>query len=379
MKIVVTGAGGLLGWHAAAHVHARNANARFRGETAPFQLVMLDRKGFSDETCLQDAVRGADAVLHFAGVNRAPEEEVVEHGNPAIAETLLRACRAVDAAPHIVYANSVHADADTPYGRSKRKAGEILASFGSCFTDLVLPHIFGERGRPNYNNVTATFIDAVIRGDEPVVNPEGTVHLLYAGHAVETAIESVAYGVEGRVEPTSRPVPVPELLQRVQSFHAAWQTNIYPDLADPFELALFNSYRAALYPDGFPRLLELNSDERGTLFEAVKGGSGGQTFLSWTEPGVTRGNHFHLRKVERFLVLEGEAIIRIRPLLRDEIWEYRVSGSVPAAVDMPTLHTHSIENTGNRPLLTLFWSHELFDPVNPDTYFDPVLKPEEGS
>ncbi len=372
MKIVVTGGGGLLGWHAAARMHARNAAARFRGEPAPFELVVLDRAGFLDAARLCEAMRGADGVLHFAGVNRAPEDEL-ERANPAIAEALVAACRDAGADPHVVYANSVHAEADTPYGRSKRRAGEVLAGGCTRFTDLVLPHIFGERARANYNNVTATFIEAVIRGESPEVNPDGVVELLHAGEAVEAAIAAVTDGVTGRVEPQAQPMRVPDLLERIQAFHAGWQGNIYPDLTDPFDLALFNSYRAALYPDGFPRPLKVNADARGTLFEAVKGGCGGQTFLSWTEPGVSRGDHFHLRKVERFLVLEGEAVIRMRPVLGDDIWEYRVSGDAPAAVDMPTLHTHSIENVGDRPLLTLFWSHELFDPDNPDTYADPVL------
>jgi UDP-2-acetamido-2,6-beta-L-arabino-hexul-4-ose reductase len=137
---------------------------------------------------------------------------------------------------------------------------------------------------------------------------------------------------------------------------------------------LFNSYRAALYPDGFPRPLALNTDARGTLFEAVKGGGGGQTFLSTTKPGVIRGDHFHLNKVERFLVVQGNAVIRIRKFMSDEVLEYHVSGDTPASVDMPTLHTHSIENTGDADLLTLFWTHDLFDPENPDTFADKVLK-----
>jgi UDP-2-acetamido-2,6-beta-L-arabino-hexul-4-ose reductase len=124
----------------------------------------------------------------------------------------------------------------------------------------------------------------------------------------------------------------------------------------------------------FPRPLKLNTDARGTLFEAVKGGGGGQTFLSTTLPGVTRGNHFHLNKVERFLVVQGEAVIRIRKVLSDEVWEYRVCGAQPAYVDMPTLHTHSIENVGETELVTLFWTHDLFDPANPDTFADEVLK-----
>ena len=372
MKLVVTGAAGLIGWHASARLHAYNCAARFKGEPEPFALARLDRAGFADSARLRDAVAGADGVLHFAGVNRAPDEEV-ERANPAIAEALLAACRETGAAPHIVYANSTHAAGDTPYGRGKRRAGEILSGGAGRYTNLVLPHIFGECARPYYNNVTATFIDQVISGETPQVNPDGKVHLLHAGAAAQAAIDAVTSGTTGDLAPEARTVAVPQLLAQLQGFHTARQRNIYPDLSDPFDLALYNSYRTALYPDGFPRKLTLNADRRGVLFEAVKGGGGGQTFLSWTEPGVTRGDHFHLSKVERFLVLEGEAVIRIRRVLGKEVWEYRVDGRVPAAVDMPTLHTHSIENVGARPLLTLFWTHDIFEPSAPDTYADPVL------
>lgn len=373
MKIVVTGARGLIGWHASSRLHAENRAAQFVGGAAPYDVALLDHAGFEDDVSLRSAVAGADAVLHFAGVNRAPED-VVEAANPAIARRLAAACAVAGSTPHIVYANSTHARADTPYGRSKRIAGEILRDAGGLYTDLVLPHIFGECARPRYNNVTATFIEAVIAGEKPNIDPNGAVSLLHAGAAAQAAIDAAISGRSGRIEPPARRTPVPELFDMLAQFHADYEANIYPDLRNPFTLSLFNSYRAALYPKGFPRPLKLNTDSRGTLFEAVKGGGGGQTFLSTTEPGVTRGNHFHLGKVERFLVVQGEAVIRIRKVLDDEVWEYRVSGERPAPVDMPTLHTHSIENTGSTPLLTLFWTHDLFDPGAPDTYFDPVLK-----
>lgn len=373
MKIVVTGAAGLLGWHAAARLHARNCAERFRGSSESVALVPLGRRGYCDPSQLRAAVEDADAVLHFAGVNRGTEADVAD-GNPRIAEALVAACRETGSQPHIVYANSTHAANDTIYGRSKRRAGEILAESASRFTDLVLPHIFGECARPNYNNVTATFIDRVIAGVQPEVTPGAQVHLLHAGEAAELAIQSVLGGRTGELRPDGRPTEVAELLERLVHMHRAYCANLFPDLSEAFDVALFNTYRAALYPGGFPRQLKLNTDPRGTLYEASRsGGGGGQTFLSWTHPGITRGNHFHLGKVERFLVLEGEAIIRIRRVLEEEVWEYRVSGDQPAAVDMPTLHTHSIENVGNRPLLTLFWTNEIFDPAAPDTYADPVL------
>ncbi|MDA8946776.1 NAD-dependent epimerase/dehydratase family protein [Luminiphilus sp.] len=372
MKIIITGAGGLIGWHAAVRVHAANCAAQFQGTAAPYDLVTLDHAAFDDDAELQAAINGADAVLHFAGVNRAPDD-VVEAANPAIARRLVEACNATESCPHIVYANSTHSNNDTPYGRSKRIAGEILSGIGGRYCDLVLPHIFGEGARPRYNNVTATFIEAVIAGETPEINPEGRVSLLHAGAAAQAALDAITEGQTGTIRPVSRDIAVGELFGLLQRFHADYQANTYPELKDPFTVELFNSYRAALYPDGFPRPLKLNIDARGTLFEAVRGG-GGQTFLSKTKPGVTRGDHFHINKVERFLVVQGEALIRIRKVLSDEVWEYRVSGAAPAPVDMPTLHTHSIENVGDTELLTLFWTHDLFDPANPDTFADKVLK-----
>lgn len=374
MKFVITGAGGLIGWHAAARLHAENCAARFRRQPIPYEIVCLDHAGFEDDMRLADALSSADAVLHFAGVNRA-EPDVVEAANPAIAMRLAVACRAAAVTPHIVYANSTHAVTDTPYGRSKRITGEILSQVGGPYTDLILPHIFGEGARPRYNNVTATFIEAVINGEAPQIDPAGKVFLLHAGTAAQAAIGAILDGKSAVVTPEPRKTAVPELWDKLTTWHRDYNVNLFPDLRDPFDLALFNSYRAALYPSQFPRALKLNTDARGTLFEAVKGGGGGgQSFASWTEPGVTRGDHFHLHKVERFLVLRGEALIRIRRVLGGPTWEYRVSGEVPAAVDMPTLHTHSIENTGSSPLLTMFWTHEIFDPAKPDTYADPVVQ-----
>ena len=372
-RIVITGAKGLIGWHAQARLHAANCAATFRGEPAPFDIVALDHNAFDNDAVLQASVDGAQVVLHFAGVNRAPDDEV-EAANPAIASRLVGACKTAGAVPHIVYANSTHAASDTPYGRSKRVAGEVLSQGGGGYTDMVLPHIFGEGARPRYNNVTATFIEAVIAGETPDINPEGRVSLLHAGAAAQAAIDAAINRIFGTLRPESCDIAVTDLFALLQQFHIKYQANIYPNLGDPFTVALFNSYRAALYPSGFPRRLKLNSDARGTLFEAVKGGGGGQSFLSTTKPGVTRGDHFHLNKVERFLVIQGEAVIRIRKVLSDEVWEYRVSGNVPAPVDMPTLHTHSIENTGDTELLTLFWTHDLFDPTNPDTFADKLLK-----
>lgn len=372
-KIVITGASGLLGRHATIRLYAHNCAEKFAGRQQPYMIESLTHKDFEKHKRLIDAVDKSDIVLHFAGVNRGPNDEV-EKANPAIAETLIAACRATGSIPHIVYANSTHCTSDTPYGRSKKIAHEILGNFTDKYTNLILPHIFGEGARPHYNNVTATFIDQVIKEQEPQVNAEGGVELLHAGLVAESALKFALNGKTGDMRLTGRTMSVKELLSIIKHFHKCYSNNIYPDLNDPFTVALFNTYRTKLYPDKFPRNLIRHSDERGCLFEAVKGGSAGQTFLSWTEPQVTRGNHFHINKIERFLVLEGDAVIRIRPVLENQVWEYRVTGDQPSIIDMPTLHTHSIQNISNRPLLTLFWTNEVFNPDNPDTFADIVLK-----
>ena len=371
-KIVITGASGLIGWHAHVRLHAVNCACQFQGKAAKFQIVPLDHAGFQCDEVLLEAVSEADAVLHFAGVNRA-SDDVIATENPALAERLLNACKQARSNPHIAYANSTHSFADNVYGNSKRNAGEKLLESGYHCSNVIYPHIFGESARPYYNNVTATLIDHILTDTKATVNPEGVVSLLHAGEAAQVAIDCVLNAQTGEVNPESNRMGITELYELLQSMHRSYNSNVIPNVQSSFHLNLFNSYRFASYPGQWPRSLKQNEDDRGVLFEAIKGGGGGQTFMSTTKPGVTRGDHFHLGKVERFLVLSGEAIIRIRRVLDDKVWEFPVSGDNPQAVDMPTLCTHSIENTGSADLLTLFWTHELFDPDAPDTYAEPVL------
>lgn len=371
-RIVVTGAKGLLGHHAWAALHAENCAAEFSNAPLPYSIAPLDREAFNDDAQLRDALSDCDVILHFAGVNRG-DPDAVRTGNPSIAQRLADHCAAASARPCIVYANSIHAGAGSDYGQSKQEAAEILSAVAGEFINLNLPHIFGEGARPYYNNVTATLIDQLLGETDLNINPDGHVSLLHAGRVADLCLAAIRGDVSGEVTPSGHDLTVPELAARLTDIHEQYTANIFPDLSDRFSTELFNSYRAATYPDRWPRSLHLNSDTRGTLFEAVKGGGGGQCFLSTTRPGVTRGDHFHRHKVERFLVLQGQAVIRVRPIGSTEIWKFDVSGDRPQYVDMPTLHTHSIENTGTDDLLTLFWTNEIFDPDAPDTYADKVL------
>jgi len=373
MRIVVTGAGGLLGWHVAGRLHAQNCAARYGGKPAPYDLVLIDHAGFEDAAHLSGAVNGADAILHFAGVNRG-EEAVVEAANPQISQRLIAACKASGSSPHVVYANSTHALFDSFYGRSKRIAGELLEQVFPRYTNLVLPHIFGECARPYYNNVTATLIDQLWRGVRPQINPEGKVELLHAGAAANLAINAALHGETGEIVPAGRPISISALYDKLSAFHASYQADIFPDFADGFDLALFNSYRTGGYPAHYPKPMAPKSDHRGTLFETAKGLGASQSFISTTYPGKIRGDHFHTDLVERFLVVGGKATIRIRKVLTNEVHTFEVSGGEPVAIDMLPLHTHHIENSSDNEVTTFFWAHRLFDPADPDTFSDPVFQ-----
>jgi UDP-2-acetamido-2,6-beta-L-arabino-hexul-4-ose reductase len=365
-KIVITGAAGLLGWQMRCLLKARGFTA----------VHALDRAGFTDAATLESAVAGAQAVFHFAGMNRGPDD-VVASENVSITERLIEACRRSDSHAHVLFSSSTHIERDTKYGASKRRCAEMLQSWaaaaGARFTNVVIPNVFGEGGKPFYNSVVATFCHQLAQGDLCRVIDDARLHLI---HALDVCEQMLAF-FEGRQAGTLRlvgqPILVSEVLQRLTALHDTYRGGIVPALPDRFTLALFNTLRSYRFPRHYPVSPKLNTDPRGSLFEAVKSLNGGQTFISTSHPGVLRGNHYHLRKVERFLLIRGAATIHVRRLFDDAVHAFKVTGDAPACVDMPTMHTHDIVADAGTEIMTLFWANEIFDPQNPDTFPEPVV------
>jgi UDP-2-acetamido-2,6-beta-L-arabino-hexul-4-ose reductase len=366
MRVGISGANGFLGFHLRVFLRCIGVD----------EVRLARRETFADEISLSNFVDGLDAVLHCAGVNRGDDDDLVRM-NAELAMKLADACSRRRAAPLIVYANSIHSERDTPYGRGKRGAAKVLADFsqggGGRFVDLVLPNIFGEFGRPFYNSVVATFGHQIVCGETPSILVDNEIELIHvqdvaaAFHRVMTGRESGSVRVKGHP-----PIRVSALLERLRNLHATYTAQIIPDVRDHFDLCLFNTLRSFMFPEHYPVRLTLHSDARGSLFEGVKSLNGGQVFLSTTASGVVRGEHFHRRKVERFFVLQGEAIIRLRKVFSREVHAFTVSGDDPCYIDMPTFYVHNITNIAERPLMTAFWAHEIFDPKDSDTYAEAV-------
>jgi UDP-2-acetamido-2,6-beta-L-arabino-hexul-4-ose reductase len=338
-------------------------------------LCGADKLEFASKERLLSFVSGCDVIVHLAGLNRGDESEVARV-NVEITEALLSACRAIGARPHIIFSSSTHIYRDTPYGKSKRGCAELIrawtAETKSVFTNLILPNVFGEGGQPFYNSAVSTFCFQLANGQKPEIIRDAEIELLHAQRVAREIFALINRPVDGDVSPAGHKVPVSQLLAKIKFMAESYAGHVVPDLRDPYDRDLFNTYRSYLFPKNVPVGIALKRDARGCLFEASKSENGGQTFISSTVPGVTRGNHYHTQKMERFLVIKGRACVRVRKLFSAETHEFLVSGEKPEYIDMPALHTHNITNIGEGELLTLFWANEMLDPDNPDTYQETV-------
>lgn len=367
-RIVITGADGFLGTHLHFFLHEKER----RGDVS---VTPVSRSVFNDPAALASTLRQADVVFHLAGINRGTDEEL-EAGNIALADALISAARASGTHAHILFSSSIHEERDTAYGRGKKTAAERLRMFGEeanlSVTVLVLPNLFGEFANPEYNSVVATFCHDLAEGRSSTINPEGTAELLYVYDAVVAMWESFENGTTGRVSLVGTRWRIPDLYERLAEFDRIYRTGTFPDVADRFELSLFNTLHSYLFNALFPLELEVKTDERGSLFEIERSGRADQVFYSTTKPGKARGEHYHTHKMERFCVVQGEAEISVRRLLTDEKKTFKVSGDIPTAIDMPTYHTHSLTNVGKTDLRAVFWISEQYDPEYPDTFAEPV-------
>lgn len=360
-NILVTGSDGLIGWHLHAWLLTRGGNVN---------VIPCSRKQFADDAYLSDAIEKASVIVHLAGMNRGEEEEIVQT-NIALAQRITEICRQLDCRPHIIYSSSTHIDGDSRYGYSKRVAGETFEDWANQedarFLNLVLPHVFGEHGKPNYNSVVSTFAWQLANGETPRVG-DGQVNLLHAHDVAQIVWNSIEDGTVGELRPHGAKMSVEELHQRLKRLSDRYFDGVIPETTEPIDLKLFNTLRSYIPYEERVISLTLHNDDRGNLFEAARADGQGQVFMSTSHPDITRGEHFHFRKVERFLVIQGQAKIRMRRVLKEDVITYQVSGDNPQAIDIPTLHTHNITNVGDTPLLTLFWAGEHFDPDNSDTY-----------
>jgi len=363
MKVGITGQRGFIGWHMSQYLHLQD----------DVTLVNFERSYFENSEELISFVDKCDVVLHLAAMNRHPDPNVLYRTNIDLVQKLTDAC--VNTKPFIYFTSSTQEYLDNQYGSSKREGWKQLSKWSKthnanvgCF---VVPNVFGPFGRPNYNSFVATFCHKLANGEEATIISDAEVELVHVHDLVKQMWQTIRLRNIGRKEvPSKYKVKVSKVLRLLETFRDDYLRNgKMPNLEDDFTLHLFNMYRTYIPSNHFPVSYDKYTDDRGIFVEIVRANTSGQFSFSTTVPGITRGNHFHTRKAERFAVIKGNAKIELRKIGTEEIIEYHLDGNSPSYVDMPIWHTHNITNIGEDELVTLFWINEPYSPDDPDTYF----------
>lgn len=331
---------------------------------------------------LTEALAESDVIIHLAGVNRPIDPAEFDTGNRGFTQELCDNLTEFGKRTKVVMTSSIQAALDNPYGTSKHEAELALAAYAENTSAEVvilrLPNVFGKWSRPNYNSAVATFCHNAWRGIPLQVNdPTAALRLVHIDDVVRRLIAEIDAGPQtpgARYENDVRAfaTTVGELAQTIQSFEDVRRSGTLPDLGSPLVERLYSTYLSYADPEDLVYSLQQRQDERGTLAEFVKSTQGGQIFVSRTRPGVTRGNHYHHLKVEKFMVVEGCARISLRRLRDDHVTTFDIEGSEMRVVDIPPGSTHSILNTGDMEIVVLFWASQVFDQERPDTYFAEV-------
>jgi UDP-2-acetamido-2,6-beta-L-arabino-hexul-4-ose reductase len=369
-NVLVTGSEGFIG---------KNLTEALRCKT---EVVTKTFDILDARAVLNRYLEEADIIYHLAGVNRPERLEDYEKVNLGLTSEMIGRLEKMSRRPSIVFSSSIQATLDNPYGVSKKKAEEALCEYaqrtGAQVMIFRLPNVFGKWCRPNYNSVVATFCYNAARGlTLDVSDSYKEIELVHVDDVVTAFLRSFEVATkEGEalfatVEPTFR-VTLGKLAGLIQEFATSRQTLRVPDLGVSFVRRLYGTFQSYLSPKDFAYGLQQRKDERGTLAELLKGEAFGQLFISRTGPGITRGNHYHHTKVEKFVVLEGDAIIRFRHIVSGEIISCSVSGEEFKVVDIPPGWAHNIQNIGTTELVVLFWASEVFEPERPDTYASEV-------
>lgn len=369
MKILVTGAKGFIGKNLVAELRNRNYTNIFE----------FSRE--TDPSLLNKYCNEADFVFHLAGINRPNKQSEFMDGNYGFTSKLLEMLKKHNNTCPVLISSSIQAKLDNPYGISKKACEDLLFEYSKETGSKVLvyrfPNVFGKWCRPNYNSVVATFCHNIARGLPITVNdPSVVMNLVY----IDDVVEELIYALNGNENtdgnlysvPVVHTVSLGEIVDFIYSFKKSREERSIPDMSNPFTKKLYSTYLSYLPEDQFSYDLKMNIDQRGSFTEFIKTLDRGQVSVNISKPGITKGNHWHHTKNEKFLVVSGEGVIRFRKIDLDEIIEYFVSGDKLEVVDIPIGYTHNIENLGDTDMVTIMWANEWFDPDKPDTYYAEV-------
>ena len=382
MKILVTGAKGFVGKNLCAQMNnIKSGKAKWYKVPAD-DILVYEYDIDSDPAELEVYCKNADFVFNLAGVNRPQDPKEFMEGNFGFASTLLDTLKKYENRCPVMISSSIQAELDNPYGDSKRAGEQLMFDYsvetGAMILVYRFPNLFGKWCRPNYNSVVATFCYN-IANDLPIqVNdPNVTLRLCYIDDVVDELIAALT-GDEHRegkycYVPVVHEVKLGEIVDLLNKFKEMPKTLGVPTVSDGFEKALYSTFLSYFPKEKFIYPVKMNIDPRGSYTELIRSEHNGQFAVNISKPGITKGQHWHHTKNEKFVVVHGHGLIQLRKLGTEEIIEFEVSGDNIQVVEMIPGYTHNIINLSQtEDLVTFMWANECFDPNRPDTYFEPV-------
>lgn len=380
MKILITGAKGFIGKNLVAELN-NIKESKARGYNLSSELTFFEYDVDSDPSLLDGYCKDTDFVFHLAGVNRPREQSEFMEGNFGFTSVLLDTLKKHRNNCPVMLSSSIQAELDNPYGVSKKAGEDLLFHYGKeVGADVLIyrfPNVFGKWCRPNYNSAVATFCNN-IANDLPIQvnNRSANMTLVYIDDVVKELISALE-GKPNRVGefcmvPVEHKITLGEIVDLIYSFKESRGSLQVVDLNDGFTKKLYSTYLSYLPVERFSYPLKMNIDERGSFTEFLKSPDRGQVSINISKPGITKGQHWHHTKNEKFLVVSGRGVIRFRKIDEEKVYEYYVSGDKLEVVDIPVGYTHNIENLGDTDMVTVMWVNEVFDPEHPDTFFLPV-------
>ena len=373
MKILVTGAKGFVGKNLIAELRNRGMQDIYEYD--------ID----TDPKLLSEYTKDCEFVFHLAGVNRPQNEEEFMTGNFGFTDELLSMLEANNNKASVLITSSIQAELDNPYGKSKKAGEDRMFEYsdktGASVIVYRLPNVFGKWCRPNYNSAVATFCNNIAAGLPIKVNdPAVVMKLVYIDDVVNEFINALngKANIIGRYAtvPTVHTTTLGRIVEIIYSFKENRTELKVPYMQDELERKLYSTYLSYLKTDDFAYPLNMHKDDRGSFTEFIRTDDRGQVSVNISRPGITKGNHWHHSKNEKFLVVKGKGLISFRKYGEDEIIDYHVNGDELTVVDIPTGYTHSITNEGDEDMITVMWANEAFNPDKPDTYFMPVRSEE---
>lgn len=342
-----------------------------------YNLVDFEKEYFENESSLNSFVKKCDVIVHLAAMNRHESQEFIYQTNLLLVDKLINSLERTNSKAHVVFSSSSQEEKDNLYGKSKKEGRDKLIEWanncGGKVSGLIIPNVFGPFGKPYYNSFIATFCHQLTHNEIPHIANDGEVQLIYVAELVAEIIKeinTIEKNENSHIKHT-KTIKVSEVLSYLENFKSLYYLKgEIPKLESDFEINLFNTFRSFIdHKSFFPVKFTKHIDPRGAFVEIIRLGLGGQVSFSTTVPGITRGNHYHTRKIERFAVIKGKALIQLRKVDSNEVIDIYLDGNEPSYVDMPIWYTHNIKNIGEEDLYTIFWINEFYNPEDADTYF----------